>query len=139
MTEESCILWRDIGAQCLLESFPAMRIADEADSLATRLRKPLPGVLAAPARPFPYQSHRSQTVCLGGLSKAAQRSQLRFLHCSDWFPVAFAGPQGKVLMSHKGTSVARRTQRRTEEDLLKDQDACIKTEDLGQNARRYQE
>lgn len=112
-----------------------MRIADEAESLATRLRKPLPGVLAAPERPFPCQSHRSQTVCLGGLSKADQRFQLRLLHHSDWFPVAFAGPQGKVLMSHKGTSVALRTQRCTEEDPLKDQEACIKTEDLGQNAR----
>lgn len=53
---ESSIVWRDSQAQCFLESFPAMGTANEVRSTATRLRKPFPGVLAAPEGRFPCQS-----------------------------------------------------------------------------------
>lgn len=65
--KESSIGWRDIQAQCFLESLPAMRTANEVGSMAAQLRKPFPGVLDAPEGPVPCQSHKSWAVCTCGL------------------------------------------------------------------------
>lgn len=62
MTEDSCIIWRDIQTRCLLESFPATRTTDEAEPPATQQGIPFPGTLAAPESSSHVRVSESQVL-----------------------------------------------------------------------------